>query len=161
MNHPVDTKHARVPWWKKTLVAQFFPFCLLLAVFISGQVVKRVEDERMAESYEQSLKDQRSAMALDCDARLLAQQQLQDRMMVERDARLQDQTEMIREQSSMILNLNKQVQFMAQRQTTALANHSAELKAVKQTRDAAQKVAREVTDADRKTINKVVGGASK
>lgn len=135
---------------------RLFPIAFLLTVFITGMTVKQIEDKRIAESFNQTIKDQRVSLLATCDSRVAQQADLQLQRMNERDARLADQLEMIREQRDMIIDLRKEVQRIAVQQNKVLAVHKSEITEMKQTKVAAQTAAKGVSNADKAAINNAV-----
>ncbi len=154
----MNTKQALAVWLarKRPKVSSWLlPICILGVTFTSGYLVKNSEERQ----FEVRLEDQRKAMSNQYSVQLASIEGLQLERMKERDRRLEDQLARIDEQHQMILDLQKAVGIVIDKQKVQIRAHDTELKVLKRTEDAATKAAIGVTLKDKQDINRIVGSS--
>lgn len=154
----VSRAHSKV---MSSIKSQLGAFLLVSAAFTLGYAVKNMEDrhERLATGAE--LREQQKMMNASCDARVFQLDQAQQRQMLERDNRLNDQIAMINEQKDMIAALTRTTNTIADRQAVSIQQRKSEIAVVKKAADAAQTAAKGATTADKEFINRLVKEKSK
>lgn len=151
------------------LTSQLGSVVVVIATFTLGYVVKNMEDHGAQRAFSAEVAKQREDLVAECNTRLLQQSDGYSRVMLERDARLKEQSDRLSEQTLLIQTLSRQVSAVAQTQQQGLALRKAEVHAVTKAAGKAEAAAvtavdvakKGLTEDDRKQINAVAKGVTK